>query len=48
MSPHELPEPSHDDDSDILRKWVPVVVPLCAVVLSALAFMIGWEVLIRY
>ena len=48
MSTHEWPETSHDDDSEALRKWIPVVVPLCAVVLSALVFILGWEVLSRY
>jgi len=46
MNTHEWPDTSHEDDA--LRKWIPVVVPLCAVVLAALVFMIGWEVLGRY
>jgi len=48
MNTHEWPDTSHEDDSDALRKWIPVVVPLCAVVLAAVVFMIGWEVLGRY
>ena len=43
MSPQDWPEASQGCDSDLVRRWIPVVVPLCAVVLSALAFLVGWE-----
>jgi len=48
MNTHQWLDASHADDSEILRKWIPVVVPLCAVVLASLVFLIGWEVLSRY
>jgi hypothetical protein len=48
MNTHDWHEASQHDDSEALRKWIPVVVPLCAVVLSALIFLVGWEVLSRY
>jgi hypothetical protein len=47
MATHELPELSRGDDSEAYRKWVPLVVPLCAVVLTVLVFLIAWEVLYR-
>jgi hypothetical protein len=47
MHTHEWHDASHRDDGDGLRKWVPLVVPLCAVVLAALMFLIAAEVLVR-
>jgi hypothetical protein len=47
MATHEWHEASHHDDTEAFRKWIPVVVPLCAVVLAALIFTIAWEVLNR-
>jgi hypothetical protein len=47
MKTDEWPQASHGDDIKGLRKWMPLVVPLCAVVLSMLVFLIGFEVLIR-
>ena len=43
----EWHEASQGDDSASLRKWVPLVVPLCAVVLAALMFLIAAEVLYK-
>lgn len=47
MATQEWPGTSHGDDMDAYRKWIPVVVPLCAVVLAALVFLIAWEALYR-
>jgi hypothetical protein len=47
MHTHEWHEASHHDDSESLRKWIPIVVPLCAVALSALIFLIAAEVLYK-
>jgi len=50
MTTHHWPEASHGDDSDssdTLRRWIPVVVPLCAVVFGLLILLIGWEILSR-
>ena len=47
MATHELPGTSHGDGMDAYRKWIPVVVPLCAVMLTVLVFLIAWEVLYR-
>jgi len=47
MHTQHWPVASHGDDSDAYRKWIPVVVPLCAVVLTVLVFLIAWEVLYR-
>jgi hypothetical protein len=47
MATHEWPGTSHGDDMDAYRKWIPVVVPLFAVALSVLIFLIAWEVLYR-
>ena len=41
------PAGSRGDDSEALRKWIPLIVPLCAVVLAVLVFLIAWEVLYR-
>jgi len=47
MHTHDWHDASQHDDSEILRKWVPIVVPLCAVVLSGLIFLIAAEVLYK-
>jgi hypothetical protein len=47
MATHENYGPSHEDDSEAFRKWIPFVGPLAAVVLSALIFVIAAEVLIN-
>jgi len=47
MKVHEWPRASQGDDSESLRKWIPLIVPLCALVLSMRVFLIGIEVLIR-
>jgi hypothetical protein len=47
MATRELPGTSYCDGMDAYRKWVPVIVPLCAVVLTVLVFLIAWEVLYR-
>ena len=47
MNTHEWPQASHGDDNESLRKWIPLVVPMCAFVLAMLVFLISLEVLIR-
>ena len=47
MHTHEWHEASQGGDSESLRKWIPIVVPLCAVVLAALIFLIAAEVLYK-
>jgi len=44
---HDWPQASHADDKEALRKWIPLVVPMCAFVLAMLVFLISLEVLIR-
>jgi hypothetical protein len=38
---------SRDNDSTAFRTWIPVVVPVAAVVLTSLIFLIATEVLNR-
>jgi hypothetical protein len=47
MATQEWPGTSQGDDMDAYRKWIPLVVPLCAVVLTVLIFLIAWKVLYR-
>jgi hypothetical protein len=45
MATQHIHEPSHLGDSDSFRKWMPIVVPLAAVMLAALVVLIAAEVL---
>jgi hypothetical protein len=47
MARQHVHEPTRPGDSDAFRKWMPIVVPLAAVMLAVLVALIAAEVLWR-